>query len=234
MRSATRTTPRSNMLIAALDGKTCQRLQAALEPVSLVLGEVLYEPGEPIRHVYFPGDGLISLLAVGEGNLVLEVALVGREGFFGIPLVLGSRISSVRALVQGAGTAMRMSAARFLRELKSNPALQRELNRYANTLMAQIAQNAACNRFHVVEARLARWLLMTFDRLQKKEFCMTQEFLASMLGVRRVGVSAAASALRHRKLIEYRRGSITILDRKGLAGAACKCYQANRKREKTR
>jgi CRP-like cAMP-binding protein len=151
--------------------------------------------------------------------------MVGREGMVGIPLALGADVSPVRALVQGAGPALKMSAARFRTELKRCPPLQRELNRYVHSMIAQISQTAGCNRFHVVEARLARWLLMTRDRVRSAQFRMTHEFLSHMLGVRRVGVTEAASALQRRKLIEYRRGNIRILNERGLEAACCSCYQ---------
>jgi len=154
--------------------------------------------------------------------------MVGHEGMVGMALMLGSGVSPVRALVQGAGTALQMSAARFDREFKRNPLLQRGLFRYLNVLMAQITQTAACNRFHRVEARLARWLLMTSERLRSEKFLLTQDFLSHMLGVRRVGVTEAASALQRRKLIEYTRGNITILDHAGLEAASCACYQVVR------
>ena len=150
--------------------------------------------------------------------------MVGREGMVGMSLTLGSAVSPVRALVQGAGTALQMSASRFAREFKRNPLLQRGLYRYLNSLMAQITQTAACNRFHRIEGRLARWLLMTSDRVRSDKFELTQDFLSHMLGVRRVGVTEAASALQKQKLIEYRRGHITILDHAGLEAASCPCY----------
>jgi CRP-like cAMP-binding protein len=213
-----------NSLLAALPRKSYQQLLPALSPVMLVFGEVLYEPGKPIREVYFPGECLVSLLTPVDGHLALEVGLVGREGMVGIPLALGIDASAVRALVQGAGPALKMGAARFRTELRASPPLQRELYRYVHALMAQISQTAACNRFHVVEARLARWLLMTRDRVRSGEFRMTQEFLSHMLGVRRVGVTEAASALQRHKLIEYSRGNIRILDHRGLEAACCSCY----------
>jgi CRP-like cAMP-binding protein len=217
-----------NNLLAALPRKVYLRLLPGLTPVDLVFGDVLHEPGKPIRDVYFPSQSLVSLLTLVEGHLALEVGLVGREGMVGIALALGIDVSPVRALVQGAGPALRMDATRFRAELAGSPPLQRELNRYVHALMAQISQTAACNRFHVVEARLARWLLMTRDRVGSGEFRMTQEFLSHMLGVRRVGVTEAASALQRQKLIEYSRGSIRILDHRGLEAACCSCYAAVR------
>src|SRR5438309_4617673 len=211
-------------MLAALPRKQYQRLLTGLESVALNFGEVLHEPGERIRHVYFPNDSLISLLTVVEGHLALEVGMVGREGMVGVPVSLGTNVSPVRALVQGAGTAMRMKSARFSQEIRKSPQLQHELGRYTRALLAQITQTAACNRFHVVEARLARWLLMTRDRVRSDEFRLTHAFLGHMLGVRRVGVTMAARALQKRKLIAYSRGKITILDRGGLKRAACSCY----------
>jgi CRP-like cAMP-binding protein len=215
----------ANSLLAALPGEDYQRLLARLEPVKLTFGEMLYHPGEPIRHVYFPTDSLVSLLTQVEGHQALEVGLIGREGMLGIPLALGVNDSPVRALVLGTGIALRMTSVHFRNELHKSPLLQREVYRYTYELMVQMAQTAACNRFHLVEARLARWLLMTRDRLRSDRFYLTQDLLANMLGVRRVGVTKAAGALRERKLINYNRGEISILDGKGLEAAACQCYQ---------
>ena len=218
--------PAVNKLLAALPHKHYQRMLSGLEPVTLTFGQVLYEPEDLIRHVYFPNDSLVSLLTLADGHLALEVGMVGREGMVGSPMALGIDVSPVRALVQGGGVAQRMTAARFSKELAQYPPLQRLLNRYVHVLMAQVTQTAACNRFHVVEKRLARWLLMTLDRVGKSEFLLTQEFLSHMLGVRRVGVTKAASALQQRKLISYSRGNITILDRAGLEAYSCGCYRA--------
>jgi CRP-like cAMP-binding protein len=215
----------ANSVLAALPRQAYLRLLPSLVPVELAFGEVLYEPGKPIREVYFPGQSLVSLLTLVEGHLALEVGLVGRDGMVGVPLALGVDASPVRALVQGAGPALRMNAAGFRRELSDSPPLQAALYRYVHMLMAQISQTAGCNRFHVVQARLARWLLMTRDRVRSGEFRMTHEFLSHMLGVRRVGVTEAASVLQRRKLIEYSRGNITILDHRGLQMAACACYE---------
>jgi CRP-like cAMP-binding protein len=219
--------PQSNLqneLLAALPRKCYERLASGLEPVTLVFGDALYEPGEAIRDVYFPGQCLVSLLTLVEGHLALEVGLVGREGMVGFSLALGIGVSPVRALVQGGGPAMKMSATRFRDELRASPPLQESLNRYVHAMISQISQTAGCNRFHVVEARLARWLLMTRDRMSSGQFRMTHAFLGHMLGVRRVGVTEAASALQRRKLIEYSRGDITILDNRGLERASCSCY----------
>jgi PAS domain S-box-containing protein len=222
------TDPIANSLLAALPRKDYQGLVAGLEVVTLTYGQVLYEPGERIRHVFFPNDCLVSLLTTVEGDKALEVGLIGREGMVGISLALGMEVSSVRALVQGTGTAMRMNAGRFRREFGKRLPLQGELYRVIHVKLAQARQSAACNRFHVVEARLARWLLMTGDRLRSDQFLLTHEFLADMLGVRRPGVTGAAHALQQSKLISYRHGRIRILDRKGLEGAACQCYEVFR------
>ncbi len=220
-----RPAPVANSLLAALPRKECRRLFDELEPVTLTYGEVLYEPGERIKCVYFPNDSIVSLLTLVDEHHALEVGLVGREGMVGIPLALEISISPVRALVQGTGTAMRMKAAPFLKAFRQSQALQRELHHYTYSLMAQVTQTAACNRFHVVEARLARWLLMTHDRTRSSSFRLTQEFLSQMLGVRRVGVTTAARSLQQNHLISYSRGLITILDRKGLEAASCSCYE---------
>jgi len=214
----------ANSLLAQLTGRNYQRLLPGLELVELKFGDVLYEPGQKIRHVYFPGNSLVSLLTLVDDRMALEVGMVGREGMVGLPLALGAVDSPVRALVQGAGTAMRMTSARFSKEFRKSPRLRQGVHHYANALMAQVSQTAACNRFHVVVARLARWLLMTRDRVRSGEFRLTHEFLGHMLGVRRVGVTTAARALQRRKLIDYTRGSIRILDHKGLEAAACECY----------
>ena len=215
-----------NKLLAALPRKDYQRLLTGFDPVTLTFGEILYEPGQPIRHVYFPNDALISLLSLADGHLALEVGMVGHEGMVGTPVALGINLSPFRALIQGTGTALRMTTTRFSKELAQSPPLQQVMYRYIHVLMTQVTQTAACNRFHVVEQRLARWLLMTLDRVSENPFQLTQEFLSHMLGVRRVGVTKAASALQQRKLIGYSRGSITILDRTGLEAFSCGCYRA--------
>lgn len=215
-----------NHLIELLPRKDRLHLLAICEPVQLVPGNVLCEPGKATRHVYFPIDGFISLFTLVDGTSALEVGMVGREGMVGTPLPLGIDVSPVRALVQGSGSAMRMTAAYFRKEFRLCVPLQRVLYRYIHVLMVQVTQTAACNRFHVVEARLARWLLMTRDRIGENHFQLTQEFLAHMLGVRRVGVTKAASALQRRKLISYSRGNITILDLAGLEAFSCGCYRA--------
>lgn len=199
-----------------------------LERVSLALGEILCEPGTHISHVYFPNDSLISLIAVAAGGKALEVGMAGHQGMFGVSLALGARRSTARALVQGPGMAMRMSAAKFVAELKRNAPLQRETARYAHASMTTAMLIAACNNAHVVEERCARWLLMTSDYLLASTFLLTHEFLAHMLGVRRSGVSEAAGNLQKRGLVSFRRGKMTILDRPGLVAASCGCYETIR------
>jgi CRP-like cAMP-binding protein len=217
--------PIANSLLAALPSEDYRSLLGALEPVTLTSGEVLHEPGGRIRHVYFPNGSQVSLLTVMAEGKALEVGLVGREGMVGIPLVLGAEASLVRALVRGSGSALRMNAASFREALARCLPLQRELHRYAFAKLAHARQIAACNRFHQVEARLACWLLMTRDRVRSDQFHLTHELLADTLGIRRVGVTNAATALQRRKLISYHRGNIWILDRKGLQAASCGCYE---------
>ncbi len=215
----------SNRILASIPPSECKRLDEQLVAVTLNFGQVLYEPGKAIRHVYFPINSLVSLLTAVDRQRTLEVGMVGNEGMAGMPFILGVGVSGVRALVQGAGQALRMDAAPFRIEFDRNPHLQQALYRYTYALMAQISQTAACNRFHDTEARLARWLLMTSDRVGSHTFDLTQEFLAHMLGLRRVGVTEAASALKSRELIDYTRGRLRILDVAGLRKASCSCYQ---------
>lgn len=221
--------PVGNRLLAALPAADARGFPAGLDTVDLSFGEILHESGDAIDHVYFPHDALVSLLTRVDDHQAIEVGMIGYEGMVGVTLALGLPMSPVRALVQGPGTAARMKAANFVRELGRNPLLQREVYRYAAVLMAQVMQTAACNRFHVVEARLARWLLMTRDRVDSNRFRLTHEFLATMLGVRRVGVTKAAHELQQRKLIDYSRGNIEIQDDEGLEAASCSCYETVKK-----
>ena len=215
-----------NKLLAHLTKAELKRLEPELEPVALHFGQVLLEPGDAFKHVYFPVDSLISLLTVVDNHLALEVGMIGCEGMVGTAYALGARVSPTRALVQGAGSALRLPVSAFGREFRRGLRLQQVVLLFTHSLMGQISRTAACNRFHEVDARLARWLLMTRDRVPANEFHLTQEFLADMLGVRRVGVTHAAYALKQHHLIDYSRGTITILDGPGLEAAACSCYQA--------
>src|SRR6202171_6724273 len=201
-----------NRLLGALPRKEYQKLLPNLELVTLTFGEILYESHSQIRHVYFPYDCFVSMLTTVDTGRAAEVGLIGSEGMIGVPMALGVAVSPFRAVVQGGGTAMRLKTVEFRRNFSASAALKREVFLFTHLLMIQIAQTAACNRFHVVTQRLARWMLMTRDRVNSNEFRITQEFLALMLGVRRVGVIAAMCRLRDRKLIVYRRGTVTILD----------------------
>lgn len=217
-----------NRLIESLPGSSRSRLLAICEPVELAMGEILGEVGTPTRYVYFPTVGFISLVAAVEGRPTLEVGMVGREGMLGTQLVLGVEDAPLHAVVQGAGAAWRVGASGFSRELKRDAALRSGLNRYVYVTMAQFASSAFCLRFHQIGQRLARWLLMTQDRAGSDSFHITHEFLAYMLGVRRVGITTAASVLQRQGLIQYRRGEIQVLNRRGLKAAACSCYAADR------
>jgi CRP-like cAMP-binding protein len=207
-----------------LPKKEYERLLPKLKTVRLDLGEVLYEPGDAIKYVYFPNDSIISLISEVSKTSLLEVGMVGNEGMAGLAVFMGVSFSSTLALVQGSGTAMRMSATAVRTEANRVGSLHRLLHRYSHSFLTQVSQSSACNRFHMVDARLARWLLMTNDRLGAKEFPLTQEFLSNMLGVRREGVSKAAGSLQAGKLIRYSRGLITILNRRGLEAKSCQCY----------
>lgn len=213
-----------NHLIELLPRKDRRQLLAVCEPIELALSEVLNEPGKPARYVYFPTEGFISLVTPVDGSPGVEVGMVGSEGMLGAQLALGVPTAPWRAVVQGAGAAWRIGTVTFRRELARSPALQRLLNRYLYVLMAQHAASAGCLRFHLTGQRLARWLLMSQDRAHSDNFYITHEFLAYMLGMRRVGITAAASALQKDGLIAYRRGELTVLDRPGLETAACSCY----------
>ncbi|AXA91647.1 Crp/Fnr family transcriptional regulator [Massilia sp. YMA4] len=213
-----------NRLLANLPEDDLAQLEACCETIDAEVGDVLFEPGQTIQHVYFPIDALVSLLAVAEGRMTLEVGSVGREGMIGASAALGNDEAQVRAVVQRAGRALRMSAAEFAARAGRMESLQHLLHRYTDTLLAQAIQIAVCSRFHVLEARLARSLLVTRDRLQSEKFHLTHEFLAHSLGVRRVGVTKAASALQNQKLISYSRGNIEILDSNGLEAVSCRCY----------
>ena len=222
-----RAAPLTNRLLDRLPQADRAKVLAGCEEVELTFAEILAEPGDAVRDVYFPTSSFISLLTPLGGKNVLEVALTGNEGMYGMPVALGVKTSSVRALVQGGGPAWRMGAARFRAELERTPKLRACVDGYAHVLMSQVIHTAGCNRFHRVEQRVARWLLMTADRAHSNAFRMTHAFLAYMLGVRRVGITEAAGALQRRGIINYTRGDLTIIDRKGLERAACVCYRSD-------
>lgn len=216
----------TNRLLSALPRNERAAVTADCARVDLEFAEVLCEPRDRIRHAYFPLSGSIALIALVDEDNALEVGSVGNEGLFGFPLALGSQRQPLRAIVESPGEALRIEADQLREHLAALPGLQKLVQRQLAILMSQLALAAACNRFHVVEARLARWLLVTQDRAQSDEFDLTHEFAASMLGVRRVGVTQAAGALQRRRLIRYRRGHVTILNRSGLEAASCSCYSA--------
>jgi CRP-like cAMP-binding protein len=224
-----RRAPPENLLLAALAPEDRVRLLGDHAPISLGMADTLVEAGDRVRHVYFPINGFISLITPGTGRAQLEIGLVGNEGMLGVPLLLGVNDSPVRALVQGAGHAWRIDTAHFTHAIESYPRIRAYLNRYLYVFLSQLMQTATCTRFHLIEARLARWLLMTRDRALSSQFRVTHEFLAYMLGVRRVGVTSAASALQRRKLIRYSRGDLSILDVRGLEKTACACYALDKK-----
>jgi CRP-like cAMP-binding protein len=219
--------PITNQILEGLPVADRARVIAACEPVNLSFGDVLAEPGAAVRNVYFPTGCVITMLVPMEGKSMLEVALAGSEGIYGASVRLGIGTSPVLAIVQVPGSALQMGAHAFRRELLRVPALREAVDRYIHVLMTQLFRSAGCNRFHVVEQRVARWLLMTGDRAHTATFNVTHEVLARTLGVRRVGITKAASALQGHKLIRYNRGVLTILDRKGLERASCGCYRSD-------
>jgi len=224
--------PIYNRLLAALPAGEYRRLLPDLEQIPLTYGESLYERGDTIEYVYFPDSGIISLLAVEDGAM-LEVGIVGREGIVGIAVFLGVKTSSNRAIVQGQGFAMRMKTAAFLTECDQRGMLPRLLRRFTQSLLAQVSQSAVCYRLHSAEDRLARWLLMTSDRMETKDFHLTQDFLSNMVGVRREAVNKSAVILQQEHLITYSRGNISITNRQGLEMKACRCYAAIKDEEKS-
>jgi len=223
MRSTIRPTV-VNRLLASLPRAEYKRLSPDLKPIALTFGEVLYEPGDTIKHVYFPNDSIISLLSAMSERSTLEVGMVGNEGMAGLSVFAGVNKSSTRAIVQGSGSAIRMRAAVVRQEANRLGPFHQLLHRYSHSLQSQVSQSSACNRFHSVNDRLARWLLMTSDRLGTDEFRLTQDFMSNMLGVRREGVNQAAGSLQTAKLIRYSRGMITILNRRRLQVRSCECY----------
>jgi CRP-like cAMP-binding protein len=216
---------RKNTILAALTGSEFDLLVSKLDPIQLKLNEVLYLPGERIKHVYFLTDGIISLLTILEDGTTIEAAVVGSEGMIGLSVIMGVEKATNEALVQAEGLALRMQADDLRAAFSKESALRDSLMNYIHLLLTMLSQNAACNRMHTVEERLARWLLLTHDRVGKNDFVFTQEFMSHMLGVRRAGVSVAANTLRRAGLIDYQRGEITVLNRPGLEDASCECYR---------
>ncbi len=215
-----------NRLLSSLRRKDRASLLALSETVELTYGDVIWEPAQRIRHVYFPITGFVSQLLPVDARENLELALVGREGMFGIPLVLGANVTIMQTLVQGSGTALRIDAAAFQRKLKELPELRQMLHRFVYVTLMQLSITAICNNFHTLDARLAHRLLLTHDRAQLGDFHLTHKLLAQMLGVRRVGVTNAAGRLQKRKVVRYSRGNINVLNRAGLERASCSCYLA--------
>jgi CRP-like cAMP-binding protein len=228
LRNAHSSTAARNRLVELLPPRDRKRLLAACDQVELKYAHVLREPGQRIRYVYFPAGGSISLISPTVAGDSLEVAVIGDEGAFGISVAFGINVGSQRALVNTAGTAWRIAAAPFCRQFDRSKQMRRLLSRYLYVVMAQMSQTAVCTSFHDVSARLARWLLVTSDRAHSDQFYITQELISAMLGVRREGVNRAASLLQERELIRYVRGHLTILNRRSLQAAACKCYLAAR------
>jgi CRP-like cAMP-binding protein len=216
--------PTVNRILTALPPAEYERLCAHLEPVEMSLGEVLYQPNEPITHVYFPNRGTVSVICTFEDGKSVEAGMVGNEGMFGVCVFLGSVTSPLEAIVQLPGDALRMRAEVLREEFRRGEHLQDLLLRYTQAFIIQIAQTAACNRAHPIDGRLSRWLLMCQDRAQASDLQLTHEFIAVMLGTRRAGVSEAAAKLQDEGLIRYRRGHVEILDRRKLEGHSCECY----------
>ena len=216
--------PAENRLLAALPGAECERLIPHLELVHLTKGKILFEVGTRIPYAYFPLNGVISLLGMTEDGESVEVAMVGNEGMLGIPIILKDGIALHRAMVQISADALRIRSEMLNLEFKRNGKFQDLLLGFTHSLIAQISQSATCNRFHTVERRLSRWLLVIDDRVRKQTFNLTQEFISQMLGTPRTVVTVAANKLQDAGLIRYRRGKITILDRPGLESVACECY----------
>jgi len=220
---------RQNHLLAALPDIEYERVVDELEVISLALGEVLYESGSQLGHVYFPTTSIVSLLYVMEDGSSAEIAVVGNEGIIGVALFMGGETTPSRAVVQSAGFAYRLKGQLLKREFSRSASMQNLLLRYTQALLTQMAQTAVCNRHHSVDQQLCRWLLLSLDRLPSNELTMTQELIANMLGVRREGVTEAAGKLQDAGLIHYSRGRITVVDRPGLEGQACECYRVVKK-----
>jgi CRP-like cAMP-binding protein len=221
--------PTLNLLLAALPQAESSRWASQLEPVDMPLGQVLYESGTRLSHVYFPTTSIISLLYVMENGASAEIAVVGQEGIVGVALFMGGESTPSRAVVQSAGQGLRLKANLMMQEFNRGGPVMHLLLRYTQALITQMAQTAVCNRHHSLDQQLCRWLLLSLDRLQSNQLVMTQELIANMLGVRREGVTEAAGQLHKAGLIRYQRGHITILDRAGLERRTCECYAVVKK-----
>jgi len=216
--------PKANRLLAALSSAELKRLRPHLEEVDMPLGDVIYESGRTLEHLYFPSKGIVSLLYVMVDGSSAEIAVVGNEGVVGISLFMGGESTPSRAVVQSAGAAWRLPSRFMHIEFDRGGSLQHLLLRYTQSLITQMTQTAVCNRHHSVDQQLCRWLLLSLDRLEGNELIMTQELIANMLGVRREGVTAAAGKLQKAGVIDYRRGHIKVLDREKLESLSCECY----------
>ncbi|MEX2131626.1 MAG: Crp/Fnr family transcriptional regulator [Pseudohongiellaceae bacterium] len=216
--------PSQNHLLAALPAEDLARLSPMLELVYLPLGDMLYEPGKQMQHAYFPATAIVSLHYVTETGASAETAGVGNEGVVGVALFMGGETTSSSAVVQTTGFAYRLEARLFKQEFKRGEFMQGLLLRYAQALMTQMSQTAVCNRHHSVEQRLCRWLLLTLDRCSSSDLVMTQELIATMLGVRREGITEAVGSLQRKGFVHCRRGHISVLDRAGIEAATCECY----------
>ena len=221
--------PQQNHLLSALPAEVQERLFPHLEPVPMALGQVLYESGDTMRHVYFPTDCIVSLLYVMESGASAEIAVVGNEGLVGVSLFMGGESTPSRAIVQSAGYAYRLLGQRLKDEFNRHGEMLLLMLRYTQSLITQMAQTAVCNRHHSVQQQLCRWLLLSLDRLSNNQLAMTQELIANMLGVRREGVTDAAGKLQKLGAIEYSRGHITVLDRTKLESLSCECYSVVKK-----
>jgi CRP-like cAMP-binding protein len=226
---ATAHSPRQNHLLAALPATDFERLQSGLILVPLPLGEVLYESGSQLRHVYFPTNAIVSLLYLLADGASAEIAVVGNEGIIGVSLFMGGETTPSRAVVQSAGHGYRLAGNLLKDEFTRGGAMQHLLLRYTQALITQMAQTAVCNRHHSLDQQLCRWLLLSLDRLSGNDLVMTQELIANMLGVRREGVTEAAGNLQAAGLIKYSRGHITVVDRAGLEARTCECYAVVKK-----
>jgi CRP-like cAMP-binding protein len=218
--------PRRNQILAALSDVALRRVAAAGEIVELAFGQTLYEQGKVERYVYFPMDAYLSQISALDDKTRIEVGLIGAEGMVGSSSLFGIELAPLHTVVQGAGGAVRVEAARFVKGLARDPGFRAVMNRYLYVRLTQLGQMIVCVRFHTVEQRLARWLLMTRDRAGSDSFQLTHEYLAMMLGVRRVGITQAATYLQNQKLIRYHRGSITIVNGPELLATSCDCYAA--------